>query len=289
MSASAAPRPAGEGEHEMQCMEIWGGNRAAQNAISVHGIDAWVCSQPHAGDTAGGDIHYVSMCGHGHIARFAIADVAGHGTVVDALAGKLRSLMRKHINHVDQADFARSLNREFGGLAEGGIFATAVLMTYLAPSDHLVICNAGHPAPLWYRAETGAWQRLEHACPDCETALANLPLGIIDPTDYHQFAVPLGRGDLVVVYTDSLIEAETPDRKPLGIDGLARLLGELDEKRPQTLCQALIERVTAYQGGQALDDDTTILVMHHNAIDPPPVTRGPWASVIGKMMGLIKV
>ncbi len=34
----------------MRCMEIWGGNRAVDSAVSVPGIDAWVFSQPYAGD-----------------------------------------------------------------------------------------------------------------------------------------------------------------------------------------------------------------------------------------------
>ena len=64
-------------KHLLQCMEIWGGNRAVENAVSVHGIDAWVLSEPHGGGERGGDVHYVSMCGAGKISRFALADVSG--------------------------------------------------------------------------------------------------------------------------------------------------------------------------------------------------------------------
>lgn len=40
--------------------------------------------------------------------------------------------------------------------------------------------------------------------------MANLPLGIIEPTPYAQFAVPLQPDDLVVLYTDALIETRDP-------------------------------------------------------------------------------
>jgi hypothetical protein len=68
--------------HALQCMEIWGGNRAAREWVSVTGIDAYVFSLPYGGQSSGGDIHYVSLCGGGKIARFAVADVSGHGDAV---------------------------------------------------------------------------------------------------------------------------------------------------------------------------------------------------------------
>jgi len=176
MVTMAEPRPAA---HALQCMEIWGGNQAHDSGVSVPGIDAWVYSVPHAGGRAGGDIHYVSMCGGGKISRFAVADVSGHGEHVDALAVKLRSLMRRYINTLNQARFARALNEEFGRLAEGGTFATAVLATYYAPKDHLVVVNAGHPSPLWYRSTVGTWQKLVPETARRTDEVANLPLGII--------------------------------------------------------------------------------------------------------------
>ena len=148
--------------HRLECMEIWGGNEAIDDAIAVSGLDAWVISQPHAGDPSGGDIHFVSTCGSGRIARFMIADVAGHGQAVSNVAQKLRKLMRKHITRLDQTRFVRDLNREFLSACESETFATALLTSYYAPTDHLIVCNAGHPAPLWYRSQLGTWHQLEH-------------------------------------------------------------------------------------------------------------------------------
>jgi len=122
------------GDHAMQCMEIWGGNRAIDNVVSMPGIDAWVFSRPHKGATGGGDIHYLSSCATGLISRLLVADVSGHGAGVDGLAVKLRRLMARHVNHIDQTKFVRALNREFGDLADDGGFATALVATYWAPS-----------------------------------------------------------------------------------------------------------------------------------------------------------
>lgn len=282
--------PAAElGQHTLQCMEIWGGNEAVESAVSVTGIDAWVYSRPHGGSTAGGDVHYVSLCGGGKIARFALVDVAGHGQSVSELAGVLRGLMRKYINRVDQAGFAKALNREFTALAQMGAFATAVLTAYFAPSDHLVILNAGHPPPFWYRAATGTWQALEPQTPARVTSLGNLPLGIIQPTDYRQFAVQLEPHDLVLMYTDALNEAADPSGTLLGIDGLLRAVSGLDASRPESLCGRLLDAVNAWRGGLPAQDDVSILLLHHNASAPKAWSAGEAVRVFAKMLGLMRV
>ena len=95
-------------EHrELSCMEIWGGTKRTDELISVPGIDAWVSSEPYRDQAYGGDIHYVSSCGQGMVTRFSVVDVAGHGAEVGPLAHRMRRLMRKHINKLDQTRFAR--------------------------------------------------------------------------------------------------------------------------------------------------------------------------------------
>lgn len=275
--------------HPIQCMEIWGGNRAIDNALSVVGIDAWVFSDPVDHAPEGGDLHYVSMCGMGKISRFAVADVSGHGPAVGELAVSLRGLMRKYINTVDQSRFVRRLNEEFSRLASAGRFATALLTSYYAPTDHLVVCNAGHPPPLWYRAGPRTWQFLEHDAHDRAPAVSNLPLGVIEPTDYHQFAVELGLGDLILIYSDSLIEAESPQTGLLGGEGLLEIVRQLDVSDPSRVHHALLDRIDAYRGGRPAHDDVTLIVLHHNGADPPRPSLGQMAKSVAKMMGILKV
>ncbi len=273
----------------MRCMEIWGGNRAVDSAVSVPGIDAWVFSQPYAGDAAGGDIHYVSMCAGGNISRFVVADVSGHGDAVGQLAADLRTLMRRHINTVDQSRFVRALNEEFAAMVARGTFATAILTTYFALKDSLIVSNAGHPPPLWYRAGRRTWYWLEHDIPDRAESLWNLPLGIIAPTDYHQFAVPLEKDDLVLVYTDSLIEAQNPDGQQLERDGLLALVRAIDTTEPQAFCRSLLDAIARYRDNRPPQDDLTILLLRHNAANPPIPSLGDMVRSLGKMLHLIDV
>src|SRR5689334_4344170 len=83
-------------QHTMRCMEIWGGNHAADACVATPGLDLWLYSQPYQGAENGGDVHYVSLCGGGRITRFLLADVAGHGAEVAPMARLLRGLLRKN-------------------------------------------------------------------------------------------------------------------------------------------------------------------------------------------------
>ena len=213
----------------------------------------------------------------------------GTGRAVDNLATRLRRLMRKYINRLNQTRFARDLNREFSDFAETGTFATALLASYFAPTSYLILCNAGHPPPLWYRAQSGTWQQLKHTIPELLHQAANLPLGIIEPTDYHQFAVQLEPGDLVLIYSDAVIEASDAAGKLLGDEGLLAEVGRLDAARPAQFCHALRAALAAFRNQAPAEDDMTLLLLHHNGARPPRQSFRQMMKLMGKMCGLVKV
>ncbi len=276
----------------LQCMEIWGGNEAVDDAISVPGIDAIVHSRPHAGSGQGGDIYFVSVCGAGAISRFVLADVAGHGDSVGDLATKLRRIMRKNINNANPSQLAVRLNDEFGEVSDDGRFATALVMTYFAPSDHLIVTNAGHPSPLWYQASSKTWSVMNaddgriRASGNESVGARNLPLGIIDGTEYQQFVVPLGKDDIVVAYTDSLIEASNAQGVQLGEAGLLGLVREIDTSDVSTIGTRIESAVAAFRDGAQAEDDLTVLVLSHNAGSPAKQGLAEKIRVLGRMVGL---
>src|SRR6478609_6818376 len=91
-------------EH-MTCMEVWGGSQLTERGVELGGLDAWVYSKPFGEAESGGDIYYASSCATGRISRLLLADVSGHGTSVAATAADLRTLMRRFVNRLDQAEF----------------------------------------------------------------------------------------------------------------------------------------------------------------------------------------
>ncbi|HEX6986455.1 MAG TPA: PP2C family protein-serine/threonine phosphatase [Planctomycetaceae bacterium] len=285
--------------HAVQCMEIVGGNAARREHLRGVGLEMWVDSRPLGGG-AGGDIHYFSMCGGGHVTRLVIADVAGHGAVVDDAARRLRRLMRKYINTLDQTRLARTLNDEFGAGTEDGRFATALLVTYFAPTRHLILCNAGHPRPLWYRRGEGTWGWLDAESSDAGSLrrskaryhlerVRNLPLGILSPTDYEQFAVELGVGDLVVIYTDAWTEARNPAGAMLGEVGLLDFVRRIDPAGPDEVGSGLTAALDAWRGGAVPEDDQTLVVIEHVGGGVPPLTFGVAVRSLLKMLGVLRV
>jgi serine phosphatase RsbU (regulator of sigma subunit) len=266
----------------MSCMEIRGGTRAVQEAFHTPGLDAWLFSRPYQGAERGGDVHYVSLCGGGVITRLVVADVSGHGAEVADFSEALRDLMRRNINTKSQTRLVQALNRQFGASAQSMRFATAVVSTYLAHRRTLTLCNAGHPRPLWHRAAEGAWSVLDKGV----LAPGNLPLGVDDESPYDQFTVSLGRGDLVLFYTDALTEAADPGGRLLGEDGLLALASGLDASDLHRFAPSLLGAVEGYRGGQPAGDDLTLLVLHHNASGPRRMSLGEKLDVYGKVLGL---
>jgi serine phosphatase RsbU (regulator of sigma subunit) len=285
--------------HTLQCMEIIGGNHAAEREVTAPGLDIWVSSRPSEG-TSGGDVHYFSMCGSGRVTRLIVADVSGHGPTVSDVADALRELMRKHINLLDQTKLARAINREFMERPREDHFATFVLLTYFAPTKHLLVCNGGHPPPLWFSTELQRWQLLDKDTPHKGPSIreetyrymmrpvSNLPLGIIEPTSYCQFSVKLCEGDVIVAYTDALTDVHKPEGLRLGELGLLKLATHVQVSEPRNVTASVLDRVDRWSENNVPDDDRTLIVMRHNASEPPEMTVRQAIRSMAKMVGLSK-
>src|SRR5215813_13892924 len=100
------------------CNEVWGGNRKIVREVKVASVTAWVASLPLNEDEGGGDLYYMTVCGHNLISRVTLADVSGHGGTVSATAETLHRLMRENIDVWDQSDFMRKLNDTFARSVE---------------------------------------------------------------------------------------------------------------------------------------------------------------------------
>lgn len=249
-------------------MEVWGGNQPVDSGVVMAGLDAWVFSQPHAGAQAGGDVHYVSSCATGRITRLLVADVSGHGSVVSETSQSLRRLMRRYVNYIDQMQFVGALNQQFSTLSRNGTFATAVAATFFAPTGELSVCNAGHPPPMLYRKKTRQWSVLERERRERSSSARNLPLGILDLADYDQYSLRLHTGDLVLFYTDSLIESKDERGEWLGVEGLLEVVRALDTSAPEELVPNLITALRSRGDHNLSEDDVTILLFRPNGLAP---------------------
>ena len=252
----------------MQCMEVWGGNQAVDSGVVMAGLDAWVYCKPYRDAEGGGDVYYVSSCATGRINRLLVADVSGHGADVAQTAVQLRSLMRRHVNQIDQTRFIGTMNAQFAALAQSGCFATAIATTFFAPTNHLSLCNAGHPPPLVYRAAQRTWSYLQQDRAAKESSAGNFPLGIVDLSDYAQFDVRLKVGDLVLCYTDSLVECGDGQGDLLGQDGLLDVVRTVDASNPGAFIPSLLRAIEAKACAELSGDDVTVLLFRPNGLAP---------------------
>jgi serine phosphatase RsbU (regulator of sigma subunit) len=244
-------------------MEVWGGSQLTTQGVEFGGLDAWVYSKPYDNAQHGGDVYYASSCATGRIARLLLADVSGHGTKVAATAADLRTLMRRFVNRLDKTEFVRLLNQQFSVMSSAGTFATAIVATFFEPSRRMTICNAGHPRPLLYRAAKRHWDFLGHEG-QAGTTPSNIPLGLMEISEYDQFDVELEPGDCVLSYTDALIESYDTDGEMLGEQGVLRITRLLGDIEPPKLTAALLREIAERYPENLSEDDVTVLLVRAN-------------------------
>ena len=252
----------------MQCMEVWGGSQITTRGVEFGGLDTWVHSKPFGQAERGGDVYYASSCATGRISRLLLADVAGHGNSVATTAADLRTLMRRFVNRLDQTEFVRLLNQQFVAVSRDGAFATAIVTTFFAPTRRLMVCNAGHPRPLLYRKAERQWTLLGHHGQSRHAGPSNLPLGMLDITEYEQFDIEMEPGDCLLSYTDALIESRDAGGEMLGEDGLLRIVRLLGEAEPPKLIDMLLREISDRFAGNLSADDVTVLFIRANGREP---------------------
>ncbi len=250
-----------EKPERMQCMEIWGGNRAINKYFEAAGLDIYVHSAPYKdSQTGGGDIYYLTSCASGRISRFLLADVSGHGDAVSTIAVSLRDMLRKNVNKISQEQFVAEMNREFGQMSDERGFATAVVATFFEPRRSLAISVAGHPYPVYYRASKQKWVHLNPT--QLDEGLENLPLGVHEDSNYPGRTITTEAGDMFLMYSDAFIESVNSDDQYLGICGVLKLLNEMEQPHPGEIIPFLREQIGAMATGNLTDDDASLILGH---------------------------
>ena len=244
----------------LACLEVRGGNSQATYAAELPGLAAWVSCTPLYPSQRGGDLYYFSSCSHGSTARVVIADVSGHGEQVSAAAFRLRYALRQHIDLWDQSLLIQDLNESFLRNDWGARFATAFFANFGSHSGHLLFTNAGHLPPLWHRAATNEWAFLNDSSPPSKK-FEDLPLGLIAGTGYHQAAVDLEPGDLLVLYTDGINEAENEAGEQLGLGGLLSIAQGLPTDSAAAAGEELVAAVARFRGSVPAQDDATVVTL----------------------------
>ncbi len=269
-------------------MEIWNGNRYVEQNVSSAGIEAWVFSHPYQGNRQGGDIHYFSLCVGGIVTRIVLADVAGHGDRVARTSKVLLNLLRKFMNTKKQDRLVAELNLHFTEADDKDGFATAVVASYLSHKATLLLTNAGHPRPLFYKQSRGSWEFLD--LPTTETGLGdNFPFGLDETSRYEHFVLKIDPGDWLLLYTDAYTESCDKSDQLLGEAGLLKLVQMVPlTYTPPRFGKELNRLVSGYSEQWLNEDDTTLIAIQFTKERrrPTPLEklRGYWQVIRGKAM-----
>jgi serine phosphatase RsbU (regulator of sigma subunit) len=185
--------------------------------------------------------------------HFAIIDGLGHGigsTLLTGLAvGAYRHARR---DGASLAGMHTAIDAALAGYYDDVSFATGIVARLATGPGRLEWSCAGHPRPLLLRGRKVAAEL------DCE---ATLPFGLSGGTPVPGVC-ELEPGDAVLLYTDGVVEARTPDGELFGTDRLADLLErEAASGQPaEELLHRLVRAVLDHQAGGLRDDATLLLV-----------------------------
>jgi sigma-B regulation protein RsbU (phosphoserine phosphatase) len=181
-----------------------------------------------------------------------IADVAGKSVPAALLMATLQASLRTIAGeNAALADLVARLNRYACAHSLNGLrFTTAVLSEYNPVSRNLTYVNAGHNAPILRRAD-GTLETLE---------VGGLPLGIQSGVKYETASVELKPGDVLVFFTDGVVEAFNESGEEFGNARWLSAIRNLPDWDAQQTLQFLMKRVDEFVGATRQSDDITCLV-----------------------------
>ena len=183
-----------------------------------------------------------------------IADVSGHNIGSALIMAETRTFIHARLESLERpGDMMQSLNKFFfNNLRCSDLFVTMFYLQY-HPELHLLnFSNAGHNNPLLlHRRE----MRIELLDAD------GLILGIKPEIRFEQKSTILEIGDILVLYTDGIIEAENPDGEFFALERLTKLILESADSHPQQIIDTVMEQVRIFTGLRHFNDDITLVVM----------------------------
>ena len=180
-----------------------------------------------------------------------VTDVSGKGVGAGMIASGVHAGVRLMARRSgDLSKVASRINSYLSGATADNRFATFAMVSF-DPEGGIRAVNAGH-LPVLIRRRDGTIEEINSS---------GLPLGILEMASYSDSVARIEPGELVVLFTDGLTEAEDQDEEEFGVARVAEVATHLAEPTAEKLCDAILEAVEAHTGGGALHDDATLLVV----------------------------
>jgi len=192
-----------------------------------------------------------------------LGDVSGHGVSGALLSSAAHSICQNQALLLkDVAPMMEESNRLLVKETKKKAYV-ALVFALLLPDKRIVISNAGLPSALYYNNKKKEVRFLEN---DGE----RFPLGMIDDPSYIPLTVSLEEGDVILFYTDGIVEAKiNNDGELFGFDRLEELFSQLVNLEPEEIANRIITEVRHLSGIDRFeDDDMTIIIVKHLETHP---------------------
>jgi PAS domain S-box-containing protein len=222
-----------------------------RSAPSLPGFD--IAGMCHPAEFAGGDyFDYLPMADS--TLGLVIADVSGHGFAPALLMSAVQSHLRALVDiHSEMGVILHRVNMRLVEETEESRFVTLFFTRIDPASRMLTYVNAGHPSG-YVLDKSG---NVKSALASTACLLGVLPDAEFIPKDYGV----LEAGELLLLLTDGVLEASSPDGIPFGVD---RALGVVRDHRDGTareIVEVLYREVLAFARRSLPRDDVTAVVV----------------------------
>ncbi|MBW6466386.1 MAG: SpoIIE family protein phosphatase [Brevefilum sp.] len=185
-----------------------------------------------------------------------IADVGDKGAGAALYMALSRTLIRTYAgeNQLCPEHVIQQVNRRILTDTQHGIFLTAVF-GILNPADGIFnYVNAGHNPPVLLSKE------------DDHVTLTQLEktgtlLGIFEGNTWEERQLPINPGEVLVLYTDGITEAQNEDGEFYGTERFLEVLRTEFTTSAETLRNQILEAVASFSGSSPRLDDVTLIVI----------------------------
>ncbi|MBZ5499175.1 MAG: SpoIIE family protein phosphatase [Acidobacteriia bacterium] len=184
-----------------------------------------------------------------------IGDVSGKGVPAALLMASLQASVRGQSQavrldgHPDLAGLMENVNRLVFDASPANRYATFFYAQFEPTRRRLTYTNGGHNAPMLLRDERLI--RLETGGP---------PVGLFAASRYEQGEIELMTGDLLVLYTDGVSEAENPQEAEWGEEALLATVRSCSRLPPSEIIGHVLDTADKFAAGAPQHDDMTLVV-----------------------------
>ena len=220
---------------------------------SIAGLEIAGMMQPASG--VGGDYYdYISV--NEHTIQVVVADVAGKGVPAALLMSATAAAVQLEASEKrDMLEVVARLNNGIHSVSEGDRYVTLLLADIDVHTRSLRYVNCGHNPGLIFQAKTRDVVPMKSSC---------FPVGMFDSEACEISRADLATGDIVVLYTDGITEAENSQGEEFGMERLSAVIRRDSSLPAESLMNNIFQSAEDFCQGVGFNDDATVLIVKCN-------------------------